>query len=62
MEIEVRSFPEPRTAEVRCALGEFTAQWGGRPTDTPGVYVIEWTIDVELTWGQNATASPLRAR
>ncbi|MBO0517210.1 hypothetical protein [Streptomyces beijiangensis] len=45
-------------AEVRTPVGDLTAHWCGKPDDAPGTYTVEWTIDTELAWGQNARPSP----
>jgi hypothetical protein len=58
MQVEVTDIHGSRMAEIRTPVGDLTAHWCGKPDDAPGTYTVEWTIDTELAWGQNAHPAP----
>ncbi|WP_395358268.1 hypothetical protein ACHGLA_01045 [Streptomyces sp. YH02] len=41
-------------AEVRASFGHATVRWYGDRGAEPGEYHVEWTIDEDIIWGQNA--------
>lgn len=41
-------------ARIRTAFGHAAFRWCGAPDVPPGPYHVEWTIDEETVWGQNA--------
>jgi hypothetical protein len=48
-------FPSsPVLAQIRTPLGHTAVRWCGDPDIPSGQYHVEWTIDEEIVWGQNA--------
>ncbi|MEV4428576.1 hypothetical protein AB0K23_25010 [Streptomyces sp. NPDC049602] len=41
-------------ADVRTPLGRILVRWCGDRAAEPGEYRVEWTIDEDIVWGQNA--------
>ncbi|WP_318212196.1 hypothetical protein [Streptomyces sp. SJL17-1] len=44
-------------AEARAPFGHAAVRWYGDRAAEPGEYHVEWTIDEDIIWGQNATAA-----
>jgi hypothetical protein len=40
--------------QVQTPVGRTAVPWCGAPDAVPGRYDVEWTIDMELSWGLNA--------
>ncbi|MGW1772688.1 hypothetical protein [Streptomyces sp. NPDC002104] len=53
IEVGPQGSPPVPVAHVRTPLGEVSAVWCGDPSAEPGRYRVEWTVDEELTWGEN---------
>ncbi|MFI7548054.1 hypothetical protein, partial [Actinoplanes sp. NPDC049599] len=48
-------FPwSPLLVQVRTSFGHTAVRWCGAPDIPSGRYHVEWTIDEEIVWGQNA--------
>jgi hypothetical protein len=41
-------------AQVQTPVGRTAVLWCGAPDAVPGRYDVEWTIDMEISWGLNA--------
>ncbi len=44
----------PWPADVRTSFGRTAVCWCGDRAAEPGEYHVEWTIDEDIAWGQNA--------
>ncbi|MFF3286490.1 hypothetical protein [Streptomyces sp. NPDC003023] len=52
---KIAKFPwSPWLAQVQSPYGRTAVRWCGEPTAKPGGYHVEWNVDKELVWGQNA--------
>jgi hypothetical protein len=40
--------------QVQTPVGRTAVPWCGSPDAVPGRYDVEWTIDMEISWGLNA--------
>ncbi|XVU28050.1 hypothetical protein ACQPZJ_13695 [Actinoplanes sp. CA-054009] len=40
--------------QVQTPVGRTAVPWRGAPDAVLGQYHVEWTIDMEISWGQNA--------
>jgi hypothetical protein len=40
--------------QVETPVGRTAVPWCGAPDAAPGQYHVEWTIDMEISWGLNA--------
>ncbi|MFF7202700.1 hypothetical protein [Streptomyces sp. NPDC008141] len=47
----------PGLALIRTAFGDAWVRWCGDPAAPPGEYHVEWTIDDDITWGENLRAT-----
>ncbi|NEB97337.1 hypothetical protein G3I37_16310 [Streptomyces anulatus] len=45
------------TVRVHTAIGSAVVLWRGDPRDADGQYLIEWTVDEDIHWGQNTRAA-----
>ncbi|MEV6600901.1 hypothetical protein AB0M36_29250 [Actinoplanes sp. NPDC051346] len=56
VEVEkIAKFPSsPLLAQIRTPFGHTAVRWCGAPDIPSGQYPVEWTIDEEIVWGQNA--------
>ncbi|MET8277122.1 hypothetical protein [Streptomyces sp. NPDC005096] len=53
--VKVAKFPgSPWLADVRTSFGHTAVRWCGDRAAEPGEYHVEWTIDEDIVWGQNA--------
>ncbi|MFF1379428.1 hypothetical protein [Streptomyces sp. NPDC058308] len=53
--VRVAKFPgSPWLADVRTSFGHTAVGWCGNRAAEPGEYHVEWTIDEDIVWGQNA--------
>ncbi|MGI5254207.1 hypothetical protein [Actinacidiphila glaucinigra] len=53
--VKVARFPgSPWLAGVRTSFGHTAVRWCGDRAAEPGEYHVEWTIDEDIVWGQNA--------
>ncbi|MFC9623308.1 hypothetical protein ACFTXM_26025 [Streptomyces sp. NPDC056930] len=56
--VKVAKFPgSPWLAHVRTSFGHTAVPWCGDRAAEPGEYHVEWTIDEDIVWGQNAKPS-----
>ncbi|MFE9696703.1 hypothetical protein [Streptomyces sp. NPDC006270] len=49
-----KSSSSPWLARVLTQFGEVAVRWCGEPAAKPGMYHVEWTVDEDIAWGQNA--------
>ncbi|MGW6897578.1 hypothetical protein ACWGF2_13215 [Streptomyces sp. NPDC054919] len=47
----------PKTARVHTPIGTAVVLWRGDPQEAEGHHLVEWTIDDDIHWGQNARSA-----
>ncbi|MEU0368699.1 hypothetical protein ABZ070_00265 [Streptomyces sp. NPDC006283] len=53
--VKVAKFPwSPWLAQIRTPYGSTAVRWRGDPAAEPGEVHVEWTVDEDFRWGQNA--------
>ncbi|MFI6865196.1 hypothetical protein ACIBKZ_35950 [Streptomyces sp. NPDC050421] len=56
--VGVTKFPRsPWLAQIRTPFGGAAVRWCGDQAAKPGKYDVEWTVDEDITWGQNAKSA-----
>ena len=51
--------PRPMTVRVHTPIGAAVVLWRGDPQEADGNHLVEWTVDVDILWGQNTQSASL---
>jgi hypothetical protein len=57
LEQDTASPGSPVLARVRTEYEDVTVRWCGDPDAAPGAYHVEWDVDEDFAWGENAKAA-----